>query len=305
MAAVRALWKELVNILLLIIPILMLLMFSLGLDLRPADFLRVVRWPRAALIGLAAQMFGLPLAAFLVALLLGLPPILAVGLILLAACPGGPSSNAFTMLARGDVALSVSLTAVTSVITVLTIPLVVNLAMGYWMAADTSLRLALGPVLGQNAVTILLPVGLGMLVRNRNEDFARRLGNILRKAALPLLLVMIAVFMVQQSAVLAAGLSTVALATFLLIITAMTLGAFLGWIGRLREGERRAIIMEVGMQNAAQAMAIAASPFLLANSVYAIPAVVYAVTMNLVLLSYLAWLRYRTPEAGGACEYSR
>ncbi|MCJ8499193.1 bile acid:sodium symporter family protein [Desulfatitalea alkaliphila] len=286
------------NILLLIVPILMLLMFSLGLDLRPADFARVVRGPRAALIGLTAQMFGLPLVAFLVAALLGLPPVLAVGLVLLAACPGGASSNAFTMLARGDVALSVSLTAVTSVMTVLTIPMVVNLAMGHWMTTDAGLRLPLGPVLGQNAVTILLPIGAGMLLRTRRAKLADRWGDLLRKAALPLLLVMIAIFMVQQRAVLLAGVTTVALATLLLIAATMALGAFLGWAGRLRETARRAILIEVGMQNAAQAMAVAASPFLLADGAYAIPAVVYAVTMNGVLLGYLAWLRHRAPKLG-------
>jgi bile acid:Na+ symporter, BASS family len=284
------------SILWLVIPILMLLMFSLGLDLRGADFLRVVRWPAAAIIGLIAQMLGLPLVAFMVASLLGLPPIQAVGLVLLAACPGGPSSNAFTMLARGDVALSVSLTAVTSVLTVLTIPVVVNLAMGHWMAAEAGLRLGLGPVLGQNAVTILFPIGVGMLLRVRCAPLAERLGHMLRRAALPMLLAMVTIFMVQQSDVLLAGMSKIALAALLLIGTTMALGAFLGWIGRLREAARRAILIEVGMQNAAQAMAIAASPFLLANGAYAIPAVVYAVTMNVVLLGYLGWLRFRAPK---------
>ncbi len=300
-AVARDLWQDPMNILLLIIPILMLLMFSLGLDLRPADFARVVRCPRAAVVGLAAQMIGLPLMAFLVATLLGLPPILAVGLVLLAACPGGASSNAFTMLAGGDVALSVSLTAVTSVMTFLTIPVVVNLAMEHWMAADAGLRLAVGPVLGQNAVTILLPIGLGMLVRIWRAALADRWGNLLRKTALPLLLVMIAIFMVQQREILLLGVTTVALATLLLITATMALGALLGWAGRLQAAARRAILIEVGMQNAAQAMAIAASPFLLADEAYAIPAVVYAVTMNGVLLGYLAWLRYRVPKPSLIC----
>jgi bile acid:Na+ symporter, BASS family len=284
------------NILLLIIPILMLLMFSLGLDLRTVDFVRVFRHPRAAMIGFAAQMLGLPVAAFLIASLLGLPSILAVGLILLAACPGGPSSNAFTMLARGDVALSVSLTAITSIITVFTIPFVVNVAMAHWMASDAGLRLALVPVLGQNMVTILFPICLGMLVRAKSEVSAETLSRILRKTALPMLLFMVAIFMVQQRDVLLAGITTVALAAISLILVTMALGGLLGWAGRLRKAARRAILIEVGMQNAAQAMAIAASPFLLANAAYAVPAVVYAVTMNLVLLSYLGWLRCRDGE---------
>jgi BASS family bile acid:Na+ symporter len=292
------------NILIVVIPVLVVLMFALGLELRPRDFARVVRRPRAALIGLSAQLVGLPLIAALVATVLGLPPVVAVGLVLLAACPGGASSNAFTMLARGDVALSVTLTAVTSLVTVLTIPLVVNLAMTHWQGADTSLRLALGPVLGQNAVTILLPIGLGMVLRARRDALAHRWSAALRRAALPLLLVMIAVFVVQQREVLLAGMGRVALATVLLITLTMALGATLGRIGRLPDISRRAVLIEVGMQNAAQAIAIAASPLLLADVAYAVPAVVYAVTMNVVLLGYLAWLRGRTPVLTGAGEHA-
>jgi bile acid:Na+ symporter, BASS family len=293
------------SILLLIIPILMLLMFSLGLDLRPADFLRVVRRPWAAIIGCTAQIVGLPLSAFLVASLMNLPPVPAVGLMLLAACPGGPSSNAFTKLVRGDVALSVTLTAVASVITVITLPVVVNFAMVHWLTADTDLRLGLGPVLGQNTATILFPIGLGMLVRARNERRANALGRVLRKSTLPLLLFMVTVFTVQQRDVLAAGMTSVALAAVALVISAMILGALMGWIGRLKEAERRAVLMEVGMQNAAQAMAVATSPFLLAVAAYAVPAVVYAVVMNLVLLGYFAWLRYRDAALIVGCEQNR
>lgn len=285
------------NILFLVIPILMLLMFSLGLDLRPGDFYRVIRYPRAAIIGLTGQLLGLPLIAALVALLLNLPPLLAVGLVLLAACPGGPSSNAFTMLARGDVALSVSLTAITSVVTILTIPFIVNLATGFWMGTEAGLRLALGPVLGQNALTILLPIGLGMLLRAKGNSLADRISPFLRKAALPLLLVMIFVFIIQQRDVLAIGVSTIAVAAFLLIFLTMSLGLFLGWIARLKEASRRAILIEVGMQNVAQAMAISTSPFLMADEAYAIPAAFYAVVMNLVLLSYLAWIKFRNGES--------
>ncbi len=289
------------NILLVVIPVLVLLMFGLGLDLRPRDFGRVARRPRAAAVGLAAQLLGLPLVAASVATVLDLPAVAAVGLVLLAACPGGASSNAFTMLARGDVALSVSLTAVTSVVTVATIPLVVNLAMGHWLGADPSLRLALGPVLGQNAATILMPIGLGMLLRARRPAVADRLGAGLRRAALPLLLLMIAVFVVRQREVLIASAGSLALATLLLILATMGLGVLLGRLARLGALARRAILVEVGMQNAAQAIAIAASPLLLADFAYAVPAVVYAVTMNVVLLGYLAWLRGRpvAPDALG------
>lgn len=269
----------------------MILMFSLGMELRASNFIQVVKEPRAAVIGLTAQLIGLPLAAFAIAILLNLPPLLAVGLVLLAACPGGPSSNAFTMLARGDVALSVSLTAVTSIITIITIPFVVNAAMIYWMGTETVLRLAAGPVLAQNTVTIILPIGLGMALRARHKNLADRILPFLKKAALPLLLLMISIFIVQQRDILTAGISTISKAATLLIFFTMGLALFLGWIGRLNESRRRAILMEVGIQNVAQTMAIAASPFLLNNAAFAIPGIFYAVVMNLVLLSYLALLK--------------
>jgi BASS family bile acid:Na+ symporter len=290
------------NALIIVIPVLVLLMFCLGLELRPSDFARVIRRPRAASVGLAAQLLGLPLVAFAVARLLGLDPVFAVGLVLLAACPGGASSNAFTMLARGDVALSVTLTAVTSVVTVFTIPLVVNLAMGWWLGADSTLRLSLPRVLLQNGMTILVPVALGMVVRWWRPQAAARLHAVLRKVSLPLLVLMIAVFVVQQRSVLAAHAGSLAAATLLLILGTMSLGALLGRGFRLPEVARRAVLIEVGMQNAAQAIAIAASPFLLNDFRYAIPGVLYAVVMNVVLFAYLGFIRGRALPAGTAGE---
>lgn len=285
------------NILIVVVPVLILLMFCLGLELRTRDFTRLAAQPRPVAIGLAAQLLGLPVVATLVAWVLGLPPVAAVGLVLLAACPSGASSNAFTMLARGDVALSVSLTAITSMVTVVTIPVVVNLAMSWWQGADGHLRLAMGPVLAQNAVTILLPIGLGMAVRSRRPQLADRLLPALRRAALPLLLLMIVVFVIKQRTVLAAGLPTLAGAVTLLILVAMGLGSLLGRAAQLTTAARRAILIEVGMQNAAQAIAIAASPLLLGDAAYAVPAVVYAVVMNLVLLGYLGWVRAQDSRA--------
>jgi bile acid:Na+ symporter, BASS family len=285
------------NILIVVVPVLILLMFCLGLELRARDFTRLAAQPGPVAIGLAAQLLGLPVIAASLAWVLGLPPVAAVGLILLAACPGGASSNAFTMLARGDVALSVSLTAVTSVVTVVTIPLVVNTAMSWWQGADAGLSLAVGPVLGQNTVTILLPIGLGMAVRSRRPHLADRLLPVLRRAALPLLLLMIVVFVIRQRAVLAAGLPTLAGAVTLLILVAMGLGSLLGRAARLATAAQRAILIEVGMQNAAQAIAIAASPLLLGDAAYAVPAVVYAVVMNFVLLGYLGWVRAQDGRA--------
>jgi len=288
------------NALFIVLPVLILLMFTLGLELRPADFTRVFTRPRAATAGLLTQLVGLPLVAFAVAKLLGLSPVFAVGLVILAASPGGASSNVFTMLARGDVALSVTLTAISSVLTIFSIPVLVNLAMVTWFEADTVLRLDIMRVLLQNGVTILLPVAAGMILRSRRQRTAEKAHALLRRASLPLLILMIVVFVAQQWRVLAANISTLAFATLLLILITMGLGAMLGAGLRLPEAVRRTLLIEVGMQNAAQAIAIAASPFLLNDFAFAIPAVVYAVMMNVVLLTYLALLRKHSTHAHSA-----
>src|SRR5688500_18042690 len=149
------------------------IMLGLGLSLTIADFKRVVVFPRAVVIGLVCQMLLLPVVCFFVARGMGLPPELAVGLMLLAASPGGATANLFSHLAKGDVALNVSLTAVNSVLSLLTLPLIVNFAMESFMGAGQYIPMQAGKVIQVFAI-VLVPVTLGMLVRGKKPALAER-----------------------------------------------------------------------------------------------------------------------------------
>ena len=151
-----------------------IIMLGLGLSLTLADFARVVKFPKPVLIGLSCQLLLLPLVCFFLAKAFGLAPALAVGLMLLAASPGGTTANLYSHLAHGDVALNITLTAVNSVIAVLTMPLIVNLSLAYFMEGDQALPLQFTKVV-QVFVIVLGPVAIGMWIRSRFYGFAARM----------------------------------------------------------------------------------------------------------------------------------
>ena len=154
---------------------LAIVMLGMGLSLLPVDFKRITRYPKAVAVGTVCQILLLPLIGALIALVVPMQPEIAVGLIILAVCPGGPSSNLVTYLAKGDVALSVSLTAVSSVITVFTIPLFANLALQYFLGTNTEIALPIGSTMLQIFLITLLPIVVGMAIRQQFPGTARRL----------------------------------------------------------------------------------------------------------------------------------
>ncbi|MEM0981965.1 MAG: bile acid:sodium symporter family protein, partial [Cyanobacteria bacterium P01_H01_bin.58] len=154
---------------------LFIIMLGMGLGLTLSDFHRILVEPKAVLLGLVAQLVMLPAVGFGLAMAFPLTPELAVGLIILAACPGGPTSNLLTYLAKGNVALSITLTAISSLITVFTIPLVVNLAMGTFLGEATALTLPFVTTVIQIAVITLVPVSLGMVLRAKAPQLAAQI----------------------------------------------------------------------------------------------------------------------------------
>jgi BASS family bile acid:Na+ symporter len=143
---------------------LFIIMLGMGLGLTVADFKRIFVDPKAVILGLSAQLLLLPVVGFVLAMIFPLTPELAVGVMILAACPGGPTSNLVTYLVKGNVALSITLTAISSLITVLTIPLIVNLAMAHFMGSEVALQLPFLPTVLQIAVITLIPVSIGMAI---------------------------------------------------------------------------------------------------------------------------------------------
>lgn len=284
------------NTIWIVLPVLLVLMFQLGLDLDRRSFAEVLRRPGAVAVGLAGQLLLLPLAAFGVACAFRLTPIRFMGLMLVACCPGGSSSNVFSMLARGDVALSVTLTALSSLVTLFTIPLVMSFA-SHYVALDTGtiIDLPAGRLLLQNIVLLFLPMAAGALFRRCRPKAARRIHALLGRAAFPALLLLAAVFFLQYTREIAANLGSLGLACTALLLLSLTAGGALARLFRFGASVRRTIVIEIGMQNAAQAIAIATSPLIFGNAEMAVPAIVYALIMNVVLLAYLK-LQNRTPD---------
>lgn len=274
---------------LIVLPILTLLMFDLGLTLQPRDFSLVLRQPRAVSIALFGQIVLLPMLAFVLAWAFALPPEFFIGMVLIACCPGGSSSNVFSMLAKGDVALSVMLTALSSLITLFTIPFIINWATELSMHdAQSTIHLPVGNLLVQNLLLVFLPVVIGMLVRWRWQRAAQRIERVLSRCAFPALILLAGIFFVQHRHTIADNIAVLGLCVTLLLVSATSIAALLSRLFRLGSCQRRTVVIEVGMQNAAQAIAIASSPFIFNDSAIAIPAIIYALVMNVVLLIYVA-----------------
>ena len=279
------------NSILIVLPILTVLMFDLGLTLEGKDFLLVLQRYKAVIAGMIGQLIVLPVLAWLLANAMGLSPIFTIGLVLIACCPGGSSSNIFSMLAKGDVALSVSLTAISSLVTLITVPFIMQ-----WTTAAVGeaigVTLPVGNLLMQNLVTMLLPILLGIYVRHKWPKAAHKIESVLSKCAFPALMLLAGIFFVQHRQTIADNLATLGTAVTVLLLCAVAVAAGLCFIFRLRSQERRTIVIEVGMQNAAQAIAIASSPFVFNDGRFAIPAILYALMMNVILLIYVGSIRY-------------
>ena len=276
------------NTIWIVMPILIVLMFQLGIEIDRQAFVEVARKPQAVIAGLIGQLIALPLIALALGLLFNLPPIYFMGLVLIACCPGGSSSNVFSMLAKGDVALSITLTALSSVITLFTIPLVMEAAATVASAQmGVEIELPIGKLLVQNIVLMFLPMALGALFRKLWPKAAGKVQVVLKKFAFPALIILISVFFAQHFDTIIANIGCLGLIVAALILLAMDTGLLLVWLFKLREAARRTIIIEVGMQNAAQAIAVATSPLIFNSVEMAIPAIIYSLLMNVILLGYL------------------
>lgn len=253
-------------------------LFGMGLSLVPADFRRVLLNPKAKIIGLGCQLLLLPAVAFALALLFRLPGELAVGLMILAACPGGATSNVITHLAKGDTALSVTLTAVSSVVCVFTIPWIVGLSMDWFLGTGADVRLPFWKTLGQLTLVTILPIVCGMAVRHARPALAYRLE---RPASIFSLvfLALIIVAAVAREKDLAHQFAVAGPAAITLNLVMMLLGFAAGWLAGLPRPQRVTIAIETGIQNGTLALGITLG--LLESARLAMPSVVYSLFMFL------------------------
>jgi BASS family bile acid:Na+ symporter len=255
---------------------LIILMFGMGMTLQLADFKRVVASPKATILGLFCQLVSLPLLAFGLAYVFKLPPDLATGLMLLAVCPGGATSNIITHLSKGDTALSVTLTAMSSVITVFTIPLLLGFSMQHFLGEAEVINLPFWKTFLQLMMVTLLPVALGMWVNAARPKLTQRLSGTVNVLSVAFLALIILAAVLKEKN-LGEQFAVAGPAAISLNLCGMAVGYAVAAGFALPVPQRRTISIEVGIQNGTLALAIALG--LLESPRMAIPAVVYSLFM--------------------------
>lgn len=254
------------------------IMFSLGLGLTVGDFRRVLAQPRAFVVGFVCHFLLLPGACYLLLQFVSLPPALAVGFMIIAACPTGATSNLLTYLARGDVALAVSFTAVASVVTIVSLPLIVSFAYAKFMAAEAvAVKLPIGLMMGQIFLIVGLPVALGMLFRAWKTDSALKLEPIATKVAAVLFVLIVAGALAKNWALFAATFGQLAPLVLLLNLSMLAIGYGLSRLAQLDTRQSVTVALETAVQNATLAILVGST--LLKNDQMALPGVVYGILM--------------------------
>ena len=258
---------------------LMIIMAGMGLTLTPSDFRRVVVYPRAMIVGSIAQIVLIPALAFALVELLNLSPAIGVGLVVIAACPGGTTSNVFTFLARANLALSIVLTVLASLITIFTIPIFTNAALELY--ADSSVNAAVQLPVAQTVVTlfgiIVVPVIVGMVIRAKRPAFAKRSEKWVSQFGVAVLAVLILVIVFQTRDQILSLLAQAGPSAVALNVAGIGLGLLCGKLFRLQFDETLTIAIEVGIKNGTIGLLVTMT--LLKSAEMAIPSAVYGVLM--------------------------
>lgn len=254
-------------------------MMGMGLSLVTNDFKRVVKYPKAVAIGLTNQLLFLPLVGFALATFMSLEPEYAVGVMLLVLCPGGTTSNLFTYLAKGDVALSVTMTAIASVITVFTIPIVLSFSLVYFMGAGSEFQLPVAKTMISLITLTILPVSIGMLIKRYAASFADKAQVMVSRFGVIFLSFLVIFLGYVQRDILVEALVATGPVSLILNVSTMALGYYTSkWFG-LNPAQRRSITMEVGLQNSTLSMFMALT--LLANYKMSLTPAIYTLIMFL------------------------
>ena len=257
--------------------ILAFIMFALGLGLTPEDFKRILRQPRALLVGALCHFVILPLACYGLIHLVGLTGAFAVGFMILAACPTGSTSNLITYLARGDVALAVSFTAVASVLTLFTLPLIVSYSLGEFMGAEQAVKAPVGTLMGQVFMIVALPVSVGMAARHFWPAAMRRFEGIATKIATVLFILIVAAAIAKNWTLLRENFSTLAPFALGLNLSMLVVGFVAAWLARLGAKQAVTLGIETAVQSATLALVVAST--VLKQDAMAVPGAIYGVLM--------------------------
>ncbi|HWJ06591.1 MAG TPA: bile acid:sodium symporter family protein [Steroidobacteraceae bacterium] len=278
---------------------LAIIMFAVGITLVPADFSRLAARPRAIVAGLIGQVVVLPAAAYGLALACRLSPVMAAGLMIVAACPGGASSALIAHLARGSAALSVTLTAITSIAALVTMPLVVQAGVRLFMGQEAPAEFSVGGIVRGVFVIATVPVALGVALRSWQPALIARIERPLGKVATALFVAIVVATFVAQREPLLANMSTVGPAAAILNVTMMAAGVALGRAFGVNRRDGIAIAADCGLHNAALGIFVATTVF--QAPALAVPSVVYALLMNVGAFALIAFGRRYTALESRPC----
>ncbi len=257
---------------------LAIIMFGMGLGLVIGDFVRLFSSPKAVLVGLCNQLLLLPLIGFAIVVLFDLNPSMAIGVMIISVCPGGPTSNLITQVSRGNIGLSVTLTALASLITVFTIPILLSKAIAYFTGnTGVIIQLPILETMVQILVITIIPICIGMMIRKRNEGFALRMEKPMRTASTVLFVIIFLVIIIANKDNLVQAMKEVGLATLLLNLLTMGLGFLTAKLFGIAGNSQITITIESGIQNGTLAFVIATS--ILNNLEMGLPAGAYSIWM--------------------------
>ena len=259
---------------------LFFIMFGMGMSLVPNDFQRIATQPKAALVGFSAQMLLLPLLAFIVISVFEMDPLLAVGLMILSFCPGGTTSNMMTFLVKGDVALSISLTALVSLVAPFTIPILANISMNHILGESSEFVLPLKQTVLTLVVITVLPVGLGMLLRKYKADLCMKMEGAVKTLSLLFLLLIVAGVIKNNQENMLSYFQQVGFPVLTLNVLAMCVGLGVALLLKLNREQSVTISYEVGMQNGTTALLITST--ILHNDAMSIAPAIYSLVMFMV-----------------------
>ncbi|MGZ8745009.1 MAG: bile acid:sodium symporter family protein [Nocardioides sp.] len=272
---------------------LAIIMFGLGLDLTLADFRRVAKHPKAVVIALACQLVLLPAICFGLVVLFDLPALLGIGMLLLAASPGGTTANLFSHLFRGDVALNISLTAVNSIIAIATLPLITNLAINYYDRNDDVSMPFIEVV--KVFVIVLVPVAIGMVVRANKQSFAQAMDRPVRIGSAIILAVLVLGILLDERDSVGDYIADVGLVAALFCALSLTIGYFVPKALGVVEDQAIASSFEIGVHNGTLAIFVAVE--VLDNTEISVPAAVYSIIMFVFAALWGMFISRRTATA--------
>jgi bile acid:Na+ symporter, BASS family len=271
-----------------------IIMLGLGLSLSVDDFTRVVRYPKAVLVGLFIQMVALTTVCFAICLAFGLPPELSVGMMLLAASPGGATANIYSHLAHGDVALNITLTAINSLLSLIALPFIVSFSLGYFMGAEQYVPPPFKKVI-EVALIIIVPVIIGMTLRSRFTAFAARMEKPIRLFSVVLLAALVFAAVAKEWEVLVKYAAIVGGACLVFNVASMGIGYAVPLMVKLPPKQAIAIAMEIGIHNGTLAIFIAIN--VLNNGTMSVPAAIYSLIMFVTAGIFAWWLNRKRVHA--------